>query len=395
MRLKIFVPLFLCGFSLFIFSCKKPGGATGGVQRGFYQWRSAPVDKRDDSLMRALGTKVLYVRFFDVDIDPYRGIPYPIHTSLDRYGTWVLNDSVSVVPTVFITNETFKKLEDSLVDDLALSVYKKLLYSINMLGDASMRDYDYDYYWNSSNPYVMRSKDMRELHHRDSARKSVYNRIAELQFDCDWTESTKDKYFSFLTHIKKRFPDKTISSTVRLYAYKYPDKAGVPPVDKGMLMCYNAGDLKNINSGNSIFSKSEVLSYLDVDKPYPLPLDYALPIFEWCAVYRAGKLIYLLPREDFYFWANGNYAPVNEENAETPIYEVKEDDTYSYASGGQLLKKGDLIKVESPNLADVAAVARKLGGKNTNPKPVLSLFHFQLNKVLKNEKQIKKIYDSF
>jgi len=397
MRLKFFVPLFLCGIFILIYSCKRPGGSQEGVRRAFYQWGSNTIDKRDDSLMQALGTKVLYVRFFDVDYDPYRGIPYPINTSLNYgYESFTLNDSIDMVPTVFITNETFKNLQDSLVDDLALSVYKKLLHSMNMLADASRRNYD-DYYWTTTNPYMMRSKDMRELHHRDSTRKSVYNRITELQFDCDWTESTRDKYFSFLTHIKKHFSDKLISSTVRLYAYKYPDKAGVPPVEKGMLMCYNAGDLKNINSGNTIFNKKEVLSYLDVDKPYPLPLDYALPIFEWCAVYRADKLIHLAPRESFYFESYGqsSYELQNDPNAETPIYKVIVDELNDYTTDGFILKKGDLVKVESPSLTDVAAVAGKLGSKNTNPKPVVSLFHFQFKKVLKNEKQIKKIYDSF
>ena len=60
----------------------------------------------------------------------------------------------------------------------------------------------------------------------------------EIQIDCDWTKSTKDKYFYLLKKIKE-LSKKEISCTLRLYPYKYPEIMGVPPVDKAMLMCYN------------------------------------------------------------------------------------------------------------------------------------------------------------
>jgi len=64
----------------------------------------------------------------------------------------------------------------------------------------------------------------------------------EVQIDCDWTGSTKAVYFELLELLQKRFD---LSVTIRLHQLKYQNKTGIPPVEKGVLMVYNVGDLDN------------------------------------------------------------------------------------------------------------------------------------------------------
>jgi hypothetical protein len=176
---------------------------------------------------------------------------------------------------------------------------------------------------------------------------------------------------------------------------RYPDKAGVPPVDKGMLMCYNVGDVTRVESGNSIFDKAEVLKYLKGKNTYPLPLDYAFPIFEWGAIYRNDELIRLLPADRFYFDAyveDGTYELMASRSG-TRKFKVKEElELWDY----QLtLKKDDIIKHEKINYGDLIEVARKLSSMNTNPTPNVVLFYFDAENVRKNEANVKKIFNSF
>jgi hypothetical protein len=70
----------------------------------------------------------------------------------------------------------------------------------------------------------------------------------------------------------------------------------VPPVERGMLMFYNTGDIENPEAGNSIFSIADAEKYLvGAPKNYPLPLDLALPVFFWALVYRDGELWKIIP----------------------------------------------------------------------------------------------------
>ncbi|MBQ5638620.1 MAG: hypothetical protein IIV06_06170, partial [Alistipes sp.] len=53
-----------------------------------------------------------------------------------------------------------------------------------------------------------------------------------------------------------------------------------PPADRGVLMLYNTGALKDPKTHNSILDIEDVKPYLRVST-YPLPLDYAYPAFGW------------------------------------------------------------------------------------------------------------------
>jgi hypothetical protein len=127
------------------------------------------------------------------------------------------------------------------------------------------------------------------LRHLFRLEKYTHQTINEYQVDCDWSETTRDKYFSLINKMKSYLPNKKVSATIRLYQYKYFKKAGVPPVDKGMLMMYNLTNAAKYNIQNSIFNLNEAIKYLPVNYVYPLPLSVALPMFSWGILFNNYK----------------------------------------------------------------------------------------------------------
>ena len=387
---------FLAAALCLLLGCSDNGRAPdGGTTRGFYYWhtRSGRFDW-DDSTYLALDVDRLYVRFFDVDWSEADNAPVPV-APLDR---WFQPgpDTVDVVPVVFITNETFTHLDTAGAILLAQQVHRKVLAGLTGIFDTqSYRLYedsptDNDMYY--PNPYRQRSKRFDELHRRDSLYDALRHRLREVQFDCDWTAGTRAQYFAFLRESKKLFAGKLVSSTVRLYQYKYPDKAGVPPVERGMLMCYNAGSVKDPETANSIFDRKEVMAYLEGQARYPLALDYALPVFEWAVLYQDGKFRSILSaamlREDYEY--RRYLQPQGDQRAT-----VLEDFTYGYNSEGIYLRKGDQIRFEHPDMRDVKAVAAWLHEHKNSADAALTFYHLNNYDLTKYSQTLEGMYRAF
>lgn len=144
----------------------------------------------------------------------------------------------------------------------------------------------------------------------------------ELQIDCDWRKSTRDAYFIFLTKVKRLLAERNcrLSATIRLHQFSQP----APPVDYGVLMCYNTGDLTDKKTQNAILSTKEVRLYADKLKDYPLPLSAAYPVFTWKRLFRGNKFVALLRDTDvddteaFQNCGDGNYKVLRSFSAVTP-----------------------------------------------------------------------------
>ncbi len=376
-------------FLLLMFACG-PKYKTKDVdqQNGFYFWKTNPeFSQKQYDHLDSLNTQVVYLKLFDVGWDEYNKVAVP----MGEVSFYNVNPSpyrkYEVIPTIFITNEALKNIKENEVELLSNKVYRKILtHFVSIASNESGAGR----YFDGSDPYYQTSPDFRELIVKDSLSKAYFNRVTEFQFDCDWTESTRDKYFSFLKLMKQKLEGKLISSTIRLYPYKYPDKAGVPPVDKGMLMCYNVGNVLDVESGNSIFDKKEVYKYIKTKNVYPLPLDYAFPVFEWCSIYHKGKLVKLIPLENFSYQLD-YYKDISK--GEIKKYEVLQDYTmYPYDFK---IQKGDIIKVESLPFDDVVEVASYISSKNTNKNARVVLFDYDENSIRRNEESVKKIFDCF
>ncbi|MCK5725511.1 MAG: hypothetical protein KAH22_01655 [Thiotrichaceae bacterium] len=113
----------------------------------------------------------------------------------------------------------------------------------------------------------------------------------KIQIDCDWSDSTKDKYFQLLEKLGKQYAE--VSVTIRLHQVKFFERTGVPPVTKGVLMYYNMSDIYDPATQNYILDNSMAKRYLVNFKRYPLALDLALPLYQQVRVIRQGRWAYM------------------------------------------------------------------------------------------------------
>lgn len=120
---------------------------------------------------------------------------------------------------------------------------------------------------------------------------------SELQLDCDWRPSTREAYFNFLNKVRNSLQqrgDYRLSATIRLHQFSQP----APPVDYGVLMCYNTGNLSDNKTVNAILEKKEVEKYTGKLANYTLPLTAAYPVYTWKRLFRNGRFQSLLNSVD-------------------------------------------------------------------------------------------------
>lgn len=256
------------------------------VVRSFCYWKTdLNFEKEDDSLIKNLDVKHLYVRFFDVDWNPYAKEPLPVATIHDIR----LNESnPEITPSIFITNEVVLQSNKKQLDSLAARIAKRIQ-QIGLNINETKADkianaivYPKDYY---------KQENYKRINY-DSVKSIELAKLKvdfkEILIDCDWTEKSKDNYFYLLQQIKKGFPTAKLAATIRLWQYKYASKAGTPPVDKGLLMCYNLTKPEDFNTKNSIGTSEELAQYITHDQ-YKLKLDIALPLYSWAVVFRGNQ----------------------------------------------------------------------------------------------------------
>ena len=340
--------LFLGIISLFLFSCKNDNKVQN-VDRAFYYWKSEGSinDETRQSLDKAKVNK-LYIKFFEVDYSETMG-NYPLDkTSVNNYNATDFT-GLKIIPTIYIKNEIFQFNKEKDLDRLA----DNIVFLVDKFNKEKF------------------------------AKDTIEN---EIQIDCDWTKSTKDKYFYLLKKINQ-LSNKQISCTLRLYPYKYPDIMGVPPVDKATLMCYNLIKPLTNKDKNSILDIDELKSYLDKKRGYPVHLDVALPVFYWTQLYHDNQFAGLI---DLNSSDIGGFT----KNIKPMWYEVTKDTTLNY---DQYYRIGDQIKCEEVSKKDIdEAIALIKKNVTLDKNTVISLFHLNnttFNKY-KNE-EISSFYDSF
>lgn len=293
--------------STLLFSCNS-NHKVEHVERAFYHWKNKSIEQENIAQIKKLNVTKLYVKLFEVDYSPTRG-NFPFSKNRPYYYNFKELDTIKIVPTIFVKNGIFQyndeKSLDKLADNIVFLVEKYS--SENNYNNRKEKIFDYD----------------------------------EIQIDCDWTKSTKDKYFYLLKKIKE-LSNKNISCTLRLYAYKYPDIMGVPPVDKATLMCYNLIQPLSQQNQNSILEVEELKKYLNQKKSYPVHLDIALPTFYWTQLYQNNRFTQLL---DLSTKDVKSFTKMVK-----PLwYQVERDTSISYDT---YLKAGDQLKCE-----DVSAKA--------------------------------------
>ena len=263
----------------------------------FYYWKSkCVIGETECDYFNQLGSKRLFVRLFDVSME--NGVVVPVGPIKGFEKDVLPNDSIAVIPVVFITNETFYNCtDDESIARLASNVSNGITH---YMGKA---DIAYD----------------------------------EIQIDCDWTERTKDVYFRFLKKLAEQ-SGCDISCTLRLHQIRDREKTGVPPVGRGSLMCYATSRPMEGDTRNSILDMELLKAYTTNINDYPIDFDVILPIYSWGIVTNHLGQVKLV---------NG----LTEDDLQTPMFEKQDNNLYLVKEDGFVqglyVNSGFTIKIET------------------------------------------------
>jgi len=319
-----------CDFAVKSFS-QQPHNSCNSV----YYWKTTFKLSDEEQLFIAdHQVQRMYLRYFDVARDAdfgYETIPVPVATLLFLDS---IPSDLEVVPTVFIDNELFKSCDMT-------DIPSKMVERISKMSDTN----------------------------------DVPN-VKEIQIDCDWTKTTETVYFDFLRQIRQELDSTTLlSATIRLHQLSMQ----APPVDRGVLMCYNTGGIRNPQTVNSILSANDVALYSKKVKDYALPLDVAYPAFSWAVWFSAGQFQALLRGLTC---DNENLSP-------------KKDNVYTVKNGfyqeGKYLAAGDEIRFEDSDWEEIRKTKEMIENQLTDYSVIL--YHLDNNNLSKyTSDEINQIY---
>lgn len=307
------------------------------IERSFCYWKTQ-FYFYDEDVARAdsLAVKHLYVRYFDVGWSTFDKEPRPTAT----VSSWNLNWHGAMTPSVFIKNDVLLYSNRAQLKELAVKITGRIE-SVTTDIAASIL-----YAREEQKPGKSEAEAEKE---RKRVENEVKSGIKDILIDCDWTPKSRDNYFYLLTEIKKRMPQYKLSATIRLWQYRDYEKAGIPPADKGLLMCYNMESAENYDAKNSLASSKELKKYITHDD-YELPLDVALPVFSWSVVFREGKFKGIV--KDFGEGGNPAQNPYNFTKKGENRYILNRD----MVMGETYYRYGDELRTEITSPAEMAAM---------------------------------------
>ncbi|MBK1894331.1 hypothetical protein [Chryseobacterium paridis] len=289
----------------------------------FYYWKTKlSLDEKEKKALDKASVPYLYTRFFDINKVDGRFQPVAVITNDKSFQT-----DKQIVPTIFITNQTFLNISEQEIQFLAKSIHHLIQKKIT------------DYHLKANQ---------------------------EIQIDCDWTAGTRDDYFKFLKELGK-ISGKGVNCTLRLHQVKDKEVMGIPPVEKVYLMCYSTSSPLATSDKNSILDVNILKSYLSKLEDYPIKnIEVALPIYSWGIVTNhlgKHKLINALSQSDL---NNSNFKKVS-----THEIEILKDGFYF----GSYLNKGFKIKVEEITNEQLSDVISFLDKKI----PQFNIIYYQLD----------------
>ncbi|MFW3441987.1 hypothetical protein ACN9J6_10670 [Aliarcobacter butzleri] len=237
----------------------------------FYSWENS-FDIKDTN-------EKLYIKVLDIAFS----------TKLEPIKTNLKSIPKDFVPVIYITNETMKNVDYSLINNEILLILK---------------DLNFD----------------------------------EVQIDCDWSDSSQSNYFNLLSDLKTKL-NKTISATIRLHQIKYYMRTGVPPIDYGVLMYYNMSNIGDFDTKNSILDNEIAKKYHYNFDTYPLKLKLALPLYSQAIQFRQNKALSIfegVKKKDF----DSNFQEISQNKFKV---------LNSFYFKGRYVYKNDIFRFEDVN----------------------------------------------
>ncbi len=287
--MKLATYITACLLALLASACGRTDG--GGSRRSVYYWSTVlDIDSTKQAFIDRHGISRMYVRYFDV-VAGEDGSPVPNATL--RFSTGV-PQGVEVVPAVYIVNECMA----ADTARLAGLILKRIL-QMNATNDIGG--------------------------------------VKEIQIDCDWTRRTRQRYFGFLRTLRAMAAERgvKVSATIRLHQLA----EGAPPVDRGVLMMYNTGDFTDISCQKPILDTRDAAPYLRHLAGYGLKLAAAYPIYSWRILFRGGRYVGIMHRDD-----------------DLPVL------------------PGDSIVTRAPSLDDITTAAGAVGSRRPDANSEIILF---------------------
>ena len=318
------------------------------VHTGFYFWKTEYKNERvANDYLKAIKAKSIYVRIMDVDLNSHTGEPAPVSPIVFSDP---LPKELEIVPVAYLVNRIFYNITEAESSLLANRIARFV----------------------------------------DAKVKQAGKSYQEIQIDCDWTQKTRDHYFSFLKQLQTNpvLANKRVSVTLRLHQVKNQSTSGIPPVQKALLMCYNMGNLRKFGTQNSILDLNEMNIYLkDHLADYPLKLDVALPLFNWAVVFRQKQYAGISRRIGKQQIQDPK---LFEHKGQSLLYELRMD----YPQAG--LKRGDLIRWEEISLDQLLASSDFLS-RYLKPEERNILFYHLDTDLLKTftHDDLEKVIDNF
>lgn len=287
--------VFIFGAILFLVACGS--SQQQDIKLSVYHWQLQAQDSSNKGL-KQFPIRHLYLHLADIYWDENHQQALPRATLKISSQNEALKQNI--IPVFYIDNTVFAKMEQDSIVTFAARILK---FSNDFFNYFQIED---------------------SLH--------------ELQIDCDWLEPQKEQYFSFLKTIKQLDPNIKLSATIRLYPYKYSKRMGVPPVDYGVLMCYNLGKIQNPKTANSILDEKELDLYL-TPRDYPLKVKPALPVFGWMVWFRNETYHQIL------YWPK--------DLLDAPLFKKENLNNFTVLKdtliAGMFLRKGDILRNEFPS----------------------------------------------
>ena len=201
-------------------------------ENSVYYWRTEwRLDSVERDFLKQYDIQKVYCRYFDVVMRNNEPMPNATISFAEP-----VDPSLSIVPTVYITEDCMHSEHKGLA--------KKIVERIIQMN---------------------KTNDIQQ--------------VKEIQIDCDYTGRSLKTYYAFLKDVRTtaRQHNMQLSTTIRLHQLSME----VPPVDYGVLMLYNTGNLQKFTERNPILDIRDVMPYISKLDDYALPLAAAYPVFLW------------------------------------------------------------------------------------------------------------------
>lgn len=289
---------------------------SASIGNAVYYWRTTfDLSESENAFLRLHNIRRIYLRMFDVAVE-YLNDSYEIVPIATACFSSEIPHDVQIVPTVYITLEALREMKGDEAKYAELIIERlKAMVSYNGCGT-----------------------------------------INEIQFDCDWTSSTRTTYHELCRAAGKLLHNDKIalSSTIRLHQLKEE----APLVDYGVLMLYNTGALKSPTTRNSIIDIEDVSPFTLYMPKCNIPLDYAYPAFGWGVKFHDGKFQRIVTHPET-----------------------------------EPLGEGDTIRIERPTIEAITRVKELVESKLGAPSRYRIIYHLD-NKQLKyyTDDEITEIY---